>query len=369
MIASLVSKQVTELPNAECSLPEWNEFVVTHPHGDLLQSAFWARVKQGSCQRRCVVLRDESGQITSGSQILIRRIRGLVSVAYAPYGPLLSESAEEGTKLVGLMEREARSAGASVLVIQPPRQGSAAERVLKVSGYRRAPIDVAPSASVEVDLRIPLQDIRSALTKSRRKNLKRAARAGVAVRVGDETDLDTFYRLHLMSAKRNGFEAMSREYVQSQWDTLGSTGHLQLFLAEHGGETHCAGLVTAFADRVDFKLTGWIATKESSSIAPNDAIQWAMIEWAKGAGYEVFDMGGLPHQDAERIVSNGGKLPTELGETGAVFKLGYGGQVVLYPRSYQKILTAGGHISYGLPSLILADGGIGGRIVNRIRRG
>ncbi len=345
---------------------EWDEFVGSQPDGDVVQTSGWAQVKSSAMASEVVTLR-RGGKIVAGGQVAARKFGPLAGFAYVPYGPLGSVPADR-INLIGDLEKAARRMGAHALLVQPGRQDNELPAALAARGYRVSRMDVATPASVVIDLTLSSDVLRGNLNRSRKKNLKKATKAGVKVRRGDRDDLTVFAELHEQSAKRNGFVPMSLDYLHRQWDALEPSGNLFVLFAEFEGVPEAAGLFIGLGPRVEFKLTGWRANQASSRRCPNDALQWDALLRAKEDGYLEFDMGGMPRNHAEAVLAAGGQVPTELAETGTTFKLGYGGEVRVFPHCYERILTPLGQLTYRLPSRLLSDDGIGGKVINLLRR-
>ena len=358
------------MADAAVSTADWDDAVTGFPDANVYQTSGWALARGPRSAARRLVIR-ENGEVAAGAQLLVRRLGPGTTVAYVPYGPLVSEhhrdDAELVDRVVAAIETEAHDAGCSVLFIQPSRHHKGAESVLDRRGYRPAPVAVATTATVEVELGRPDDEMFAGLSKTRRNTVRRARRAGVIIEQGDAADLATLHRLHVASAKRHGFMPMSIDYLQRQWEALHPPGYLKLFQARVGGEVRAAGTLLGFGSWAEFKLTGWDQSDEARRSFVNEAVNWAMMSWANNAGFQYFDLGGLPRAVAIESIETG-DARSRLQGTGSEFKLGWGGRVAVYPDTYEKVLRPSGHLTYRLPSKLLADGGLSGRVVNWMRR-
>ena len=77
-------------------------------------------------------------------------------------------------------------------------------------------------------------------------------------------------------------------------------------------------------------------SKPHADRRPNEAVFWAAIQWAKAHGYRCFDFEGIDPAGA-RAVLRGEGLPESLQHSPDFFKLGFGGQVILYPEAYDQV--------------------------------
>ena len=348
----------------------WDEAVARMPDGNVYQTSGWARGKGPRFEPRVVTLPDEGGGIRAGAQLLIRTFGPFTRAAYVPYGPLFSDidtgCRRDRHHMIDLVEDTARAARCGVVLIQPSRRDHTTARVLESRGYRRAPVEVATTATLEVELGRPDEELLADMSKSRRRNVRRAERRGVVVDQGSRSDLAQLARLCRLSAERHGFLPMSLDYLYRQWDALHPAGHLHLFLARLDDCVVAAGTAQAFGRWAEFKLTGWDASAEAGSAFVNEAVHWAMMSWVNQSGHQALDLGGLPRNRAVQMRERGND--EVLRGTGSEFKLGWGGQVRIYPATYQKVQGPMGHLTYSLPSRLLDDHGLGGRLVNWVRR-
>lgn len=353
----------------------WDTAVAEFPDGSAYQTSPWALTKGPRTSARRVVVAGPDGRVLAGAQLLIRRLAPGTVAAYVPYGPLVPElmsrssgstPAEVAARAVAAIEDEARQAGCSIVFIQPARLDEITVPVLESRGYRLAPIEVATSATLDVELGRPDDEIFSQMSKARRRNVRRSQRRGAVIEEGGRDDLELLYRLHEDSARRQGFLPMSADYLWRQWEALGPPGYLRLFLARVDGTVRAAGTLLAFGAWAEFKLTGWDASDEARNAYVNEGLNWAMMSWANANGFRWFDLGGLPRDLARRALVEG--LDDTIRGTGSEFKHGWGGKVSIFPGTYEKVVRPLGHLTYRLPSRLLDDQGMGGRIVNWIRR-
>ena len=344
---------------------EWDAFVLQHPEGSLHQTSAWSRVKGLGHDVLRVALRGQDGEIVAGAQMLSRRMARFVGAGYVPYGPLATTS-DDADRVVDLLEETARGAGLAALLVQPTRRGLEVEASLRLRGYRQARIDVATSATFLVDSNAPSEKLFEQVSKSKRGMVRKSRRAGLVVRDGAMADLATFHRLLTLSAGRHDFLPMSLEYLERQWSELGPLGYLRLIIGELHDEPVAGALFTVFNGLVDFKLTGWELNDKNKQLGINHGMQWAIIDWASRTGQSTYDLGGMPRDTA--LLLQREPEDRSIDDAGTRFKSGWGGELRIFPPTYERILHPLGHLTYRLPAALMADEGLGGRLVNRMRR-
>jgi lipid II:glycine glycyltransferase (peptidoglycan interpeptide bridge formation enzyme) len=156
----------------------------------------------------------------------------------------------------------------------------------------------------------------SGLNQEWRRNVKRAERAGVVVRLGDETDLPAFHALYRETAERDGFTPRPASYFTGMWHALNSERpRLRLYLAELDGEPLAAAAVVRVGGHVWYGYGA--STSRRRDVRASNAVQWRALLDAGVSGAEVYDLRGIgPTLDPEAPLA--GLLR---------FKLGIGGTV------------------------------------------
>jgi lipid II:glycine glycyltransferase (peptidoglycan interpeptide bridge formation enzyme) len=271
-------------------------------------------------------------RIFAGCQVLIRPLPAFGALGYVTKGPLCAVEDPALTQMVmQALHRVSATHRIQYLVIQPPNNGEALAGQLPGWGFRRSWIELAPTASVLIDLTPGFDSLLAQMKRQTRPNVRRSERAGITVREGTEADLHGFYCLHVATSRRQEFNPYREDYLVHMWRVLHPLGYLQLLMAEYAGEAVSALLIAPFGDTVIAKLLGWSGLH--ADCRPNDAVFWGSIQWAKAHGYRYFDLEGLDLA-AARAVLNGGSLPESRRSSPDFFKLGFGGRVTVYPEAY-----------------------------------
>jgi lipid II:glycine glycyltransferase (peptidoglycan interpeptide bridge formation enzyme) len=315
--------------------PAWDTFVASVPDGHHVQTSRWGQVKGVLGWQTVRLVMSQAGEIVGGGQLLIRPVRYLGKVGYVTKGPVM---ASNDPVLARRILEELRSYGRAnhlrYFAVQPPSNGAYIADCLQEMGFRATWLELAPTATLVFDLTQDLESIMERLKRQTRQNIRRSRREGITVREGTAADLDTFYRLHVSTSERQHFVPYPKNYFLTMWRAFESSGHIGLLLAEFKGEPVSALLLVPFGSTVIAKLFGW--SGEHGQRRPNEAVFWEAIKWAQEHGYRCFDMEGIDPASA-RATLNGQSLPDELRDSADFFKLGFGGQVMLYPVAYDYV--------------------------------
>ncbi|MDQ0946713.1 lipid II:glycine glycyltransferase (peptidoglycan interpeptide bridge formation enzyme) [Streptomyces phaeochromogenes] len=155
-----------------------------------------------------------------------------------------------------------------------------------------------------------------------RRNIKKAAKEGVQVTVGDggPEGLKAFHDLYVHTAERDRFTPRPLRYFETMFAELRAEApeRIRLYLAHHQGDLVAATVLVRVGAHAVYAY-GASAT-EKREVRGSNACQWAMIRDALAAGCDVYDLRGItPALDADDP------------HVGLVrFKVGTGGQAVRY---------------------------------------
>jgi lipid II:glycine glycyltransferase (peptidoglycan interpeptide bridge formation enzyme) len=310
----------------------WDAFVDGAQGGHHVQTSRWAEAKRvvGWHAVRVVVWEDDA--IAGGCQLLVRRLPGSVAVAYAAKAPLiLDDDPEIAAVLMRALDRAARDYRIVYTKMQPP--SAAAEAALLGARRHRFVSDLAavPTSTVRVRAGQPLDDIFRAFARGTRSNVRKAQRHGVAVRVGGEEDMPAFAALVAATARRQGFAPYPMEYYRAVWRAFAHEGRARLLLAERDGDPLAGVLVIGYGDSVVYKMGGWAGVR--AGVHPNELLHWTAISWAHEQAFAFYDFEGIDERVA-RALAAGADPPAQAREGVTRFKLGFGGEVTLFPPAY-----------------------------------
>ena len=318
---------------------EWDDFLTRTTGGDLTQSSGWARLKRSSgMDTHRVVLRLD-GAVAGGVQLFARRFAPLGAVAYVPYGPVTRAGLPDdaATQLVRYLQWECHRRRIRALFVQPPDHGGSEAVLLRAAGFRPSEVDVAPSASLRLDLRMTTDELVSHMSRHKRADMRRSQREALSVRVATRGDLRSFHELHCSSATRKGFEPAPLDYLEAMWDELHPAGQLAIFLVSSEGTDLAGLLVTRLAGVATDRLRGFAADRLPRRMRPNDALTLAAVDWARERGSRWYDLGGIPRPDAIALAAGTRQSDPQLLDSSAAHKFELGGEPVIYPSGLELV--------------------------------
>jgi lipid II:glycine glycyltransferase (peptidoglycan interpeptide bridge formation enzyme) len=153
-----------------------------------------------------------------------------------------------------------------------------------------------------------------------RRNIRKADKEGVVVRLGSRADLSDFHRIYIETAERDHFTPRPLTYFERMWDALTAEApeRLRLYLAHHEDALVAATTMVQVGTHAWYSYGASTTTKRE--VRGSNAVQWQMMRDARDAGAAVYDMRGITDTVAADD-PHAGLLQ---------FKVGTGGQAVEY---------------------------------------
>jgi len=313
----------------------WDAFLVATPGGHHVQTSLWAQIKASLGWGVVRLIARQGGRIVAGMQILMRNWPIVGALGYISKGPVF---ASDDPALVELIVNElhklARNYNIQHLTLQPPGSGKNLVQQLTDKGFRPTSVEVAPRATLVIDLSKDIGTLLAEMSSKTRYNIRLSGRKGIKIREGARQDLDIYYQILKATGQRQNFTPFPKQYYTEMWRILEPHGFVKLFMAEFEGEVVSAQLIVPFRDTVINKLSVW--TGRHGNRRPNEALQWTAIQWAKSQGYQYYDFEGIKSSAAKAILRKE-PLPESQKQSVTSYKLGFGGQVSLFSGSYDYV--------------------------------
>ncbi len=344
---------------------EWDSFLKQNG-GHHVQSSMWAQVKSLNHWKPIRIIARAGERIIGGAQILHKSFTIFAGLAYLTKGPVVvGNDIELAQTLLARATQICSQRHVLLFAIQPANDGYALASRLTQCGFEPSALELAPVASLVLDLTPPLETILADMKRQTRQNIRRGEQAGINVREGGANDLDAFYEFHAATSKRQGFPPYTKQYYERMREVFEPRGHFKLFMAEWNREKISSLLVIPFGDMVIAKILGWSGAHPD--LRPNDSLFWHVIQWSKANGYRTFDFEGIDVNGAQAMLA-GLPLPESLQHSPDFFKLGYGGQVTLFPAAFEMIPNPLIQWAYKKVSPTVGGTSTASRIMDRLRK-
>lgn len=309
----------------------WSWLRTSH-HAGFQQTPEWGRARSGDWRPELVGWYDADEHLLGVALIRYRDLPGLHrSLAIIAQGPVLDWEHADLPELLRALREHARIRHAFAVVAVPPLSlhrwdpatvktaladpgtaewsqlppdredpvGRRAVEALEREGWHRLPQGgILESTQPMYNAWLPLggrseEEVLAGMTRTWRKNIRRAEREGVVIREGTRSDLPDVQRIYTETAQRQGFETQPLEYFEAMWDALSADGpgRFHLDLAVHEGELLSASGTAQAA----FRAQGVFAANSSAKrhLKSSNALYLARIRHARADGADDFDLGGV----------------------------------------------------------------------------
>jgi lipid II:glycine glycyltransferase (peptidoglycan interpeptide bridge formation enzyme) len=322
-----------------------------------LQTPAWGEVK--SEWRRESLGWFAGSELVGVGLVLYRRLPRLKRyLAYLPEGPVIEWTVEDLAGWLDPMVRHLRKAGAFGVRIGPPvvtrrwsadtvKKGMADDSVhrlgelppteraqdgarvvsqLQELGWRpQAVAGGFAAGQPQYNFQVPLsgrteENVLAGMNQQWRRNIKKAAKAGVEVSHGTPEDLKAFHDLYAHTAERDHFTPRPLSYFETMFRALlaEEPDRIRLYLARHEGDLVAATIWVRVGAHTWYSYGA--SSTEKREVRGSNAVQWAMIRDAMAAGADVYDLRGITDT-----------LDPDDPHVGLIqFKVGTGGEAVEY---------------------------------------
>ena len=280
---------------------------------DLLQTGFWARLKEAFGWRAHGFLcRLRGGELHL--LVLTRTLAAGLGLAYIPHGPACPAQGtcpepalgpEELLAALGRATRPFLPRGCLFCRFDLPWGSWSAPPppLANVHGLHKAVMDIQPPSTVILDLDGSEEQLLAGMKSKTRYNIRLASQKGVEVREGGVEDLAPWYDLYRETARRDRITLHSMRYYRRLFELAAEPApaagrplvEVKLLLARAAGEL-LAGTITAFKGGKAWYLYG-ASSDRRRNLMPNYALQWKAIQLAKAAGCRHYDLFGIPPSD------------------------------------------------------------------------
>ena len=351
-----------------------------------LQTPAWGTVKSEWRAESIGWFRGGGGEPVGSALVLYRQLPKVKRyLAYLPEGPVIDWSTEDLGEWLAPLTRHLKRSGAFGVRIGPPvvvarwsaaaiKQGIADESVHRLSdvpptersvegarvvsqlqelGWRQQQTEGGFAAGQpKYNVHVPLRrtegreageprtedEVLAGMNQQWRRNIKKAAKAGVEVRVGTADDLPAFHELYVHTAERDGFTPRPLGYFRTMLEALGAEeeDRIRLYLAEHEGDLVASTLAIRVGGHVWYSYGA--SSSEKRDVRGSNAIQWRMMQDAIAAGADVYDLRGITDT-----------LDADDPHVGLIqFKVGTGGEAVEYAGEWDLPLNGAIYQAFSL---------------------
>lgn len=221
-----------------------DEFVMSHPNGDLLQLSSWAGTKTltGWYSRRIAVGRD--GQVEGVGLLLFKKVpKTPFTMCYVSRGFVCDYRDREVLEvLLAEAKRIAKDEKSYTIKIDPDIQVEGNEDIiesLEALGFKHHGLTdgmskkvIQPRTTMVTNIEVDDKTLLQSFERNNRTKVRNALKAGTTVVKAKREDLPDFVKLMKETGDRDGFLTRDITYFESLYDHLNPAGHMELFLVK-----------------------------------------------------------------------------------------------------------------------------------------
>ena len=182
-------------------------------------------------------------------------------------------------------------------------------------------------------------DVLAGMNQLWRRNIKKAAKAGVEVTSGGPGDtVEAFHALYAETAARDHFTPRPVGYFRTMVEALSAEApdRIRLWFARHEGDLVAATIAIRVGTHAWYSYGA--SSTHKREVRGSNATQWAMIRDALAAGASVYDLRGITDT-----------LDADDSHVGLIqFKVGTGGEAVEYVGEWDLPLRRATYAAFSL---------------------
>jgi len=289
---------------------EWDELVRAQDDGKIYHLHEWGALLSEVHGHKLIYLTVNEGVFALA---LVRsRIFGdrLISLPFADYGGPCASNPATAQSLVREGDALAGQSHVDFLEIRSPAE--AHHHILEEEGFQRR--DDYFTYILPLDSK--LDELWRGIGDKNRNMVRKAERNNLEIRMAADRDsVREFYRLYLKTMKKLGSPPQPYRFFGRMWDLL-HPDRLIMPMAMHDGKCIAGGIFFVHNGVMHHAYS--CALREYLSLAPNELLQWWVINWGNKQGYRELDFGR-----------------TREGAGNVLFKRRWGGKLVNTPYFYK----------------------------------
>jgi len=272
---------------------------------------------------------------------------------YIPHGPEMDFNQMTGgfkNPVANFVKwlRELGKTHKAIFVKVEPLVDSVAQALVE-AGFRKSKKEIQPSKTVIINLEQSEDDLLSRMHHKTRYNIGIADKHGVTV--GETGSVGIFLKLLKKTAKRDKFSPHPADYYKKLFEFKGLQTKLYFAYARGnppttfdspkvvGGKPIAAALILIYGD-TGYYLHGASDYDARALMAPY-ALHWHIIKQLKAQGLKRYDLWGIDVRKWPGVTR---------------FKLGWGGQTIEYPGSFDLPISKFWYMAYKIMRKLIVRG-------------
>lgn len=290
------------ITNLDSQQEDWDSFVMAQDDGRGPHLSRWKNVIERSFGHQCHYLIAQDHDRIQGVLPLVHlqsRLFGsfLISVPFLNYGGAIATSAAAFEALLRQAESLAKRLGVDHIEYR-----SADRKVVD------APTKQHKVAMV-LELPATPDELWKAFKAKLRSQIRKPMKSGMTVRIGEESELESFYQVFSINMRDLGTPVYSKRFFQNILQEFPDQAWI---CTVYSDDKPCAsGLLFGFRDMLEIP---WASSLRAyNRLAPNMLLYWSVLEFAIQRGFKRFDFGrSTPNEGTYKFKEQWGAKPVPL---------------------------------------------------------
>lgn len=149
----------------------------------------------------------------------------------------------------------------------------------------------------DIDLQKSEEDLFCSLKSSNQRNIHKARREGVEIRISDSEDsLRVFFRLHCLTRKRHGVPPQPSTFFKNLYLFVMAKGYGIVVSAWYRHKIIAASVYFHFGKNAVFKYGA--SDLKFQNLRANDLVMWEAIKYYESRGFNVLNLGRTEDKDS-----------------------------------------------------------------------
>jgi predicted N-acyltransferase len=276
--------------------PRWDEFLQRHPCSSIFHTVEWLETLHRTYGYEPVAFTTSRPGTDLLNAAVFCRVeswltgRRLVSLPFSDHCDLLADTVTDLTAIVSVLREQLHRDNLLYIEARPLRTPDQAAL---------EPNSTFSYCFHQIDLRPDLETLlRNCHKNSTQRKISRAEREGLTYEEGrSETLLDSFYRLYLLTRRRQRVLPQPKRWFQNLIDFLGEA--LKIRVAFKNGQPIASILTLRYKDTLVYKYG--CSDANFQRLGGVHLLFWRSIQEAKRDGLRVFDLGRSEFQNSGLI--------------------------------------------------------------------
>ena len=295
-----------------------NDFVGGQPHAQFLQSWQWGEFQKQVSGQVWRIGMENNGRLIASAKLVKKQLPMGKSYFYCGRGPVgITDELFNYIKELALRE------SAMFLRFEPVNEFQISNFKFQISKT----IDVQPSQTLILDLTKSEDELLKNMRQKTRYNIRLAEKKGVKIVESGAERFEEFWQLLASTGDRDDFNLHGRSYYRAMLSL--DSSFVKLLFAEDQGKPLAGSLSVFFGDTATYIHGG--SSDENRELMASHALQWQTIKLAKQLGHKYYDWHGIDETKWPGVTR---------------FKLGFGGEAVTYPGTFDLIFDSGWYNIY-----------------------